>query len=125
MNIVFGLIADVSIISVLVFVAASVIVNLRIASLVEGVAFQSASYNFSLPENLPTGATVGMVKASSGSDLYHVTYTLKTSTDLFSIDASGTILTKTALDKEQQEWYFLDVEAVDSRTPPTSATAVV
>lgn len=117
--------ADVSLSTVHVLLAASVIVNLRIASLVEGVAFQSPSYNFSLPENQPTGATVGTVMASSGSELYDVAYTLKTNTDLFSIDTSGAIVTQTLLDKEKQEWYFLDVEAVDTRTPPTTATAVV
>ncbi|XP_067355538.1 protocadherin Fat 4 isoform X4 [Channa argus] len=104
---------------------ARVLVNLRLVSLVEGVAFQTSSYNFSLPENQPTGATVGTVWASSGSNIYDVAYTLKTHTDLFSIDASGEILTKTSLDREQQEWYLLEVEAEDTRIPPTSATAVV
>ncbi|XP_070684047.1 protein dachsous, partial [Pempheris klunzingeri] len=47
---------------------ARVIVNLRVVSLVEGVAFWSSSYNFSLPENQPEGATVGRVWASAGSD---------------------------------------------------------
>ncbi|XP_051241018.1 protein dachsous-like [Dicentrarchus labrax] len=102
-----------------------VVVNLRVVSLVEGVAFRNPSYNFSLPENEPVGATVGMVWASSGSDLYDVAYTLKTHTDLFSVDTSGAILTKTQLDKEEQDWYILDVEAVDTRTPPTSAVAMV
>ncbi|KAK2817525.1 hypothetical protein Q5P01_025716 [Channa striata] len=104
---------------------ARVIVNLRLVDLVEAVAFQSSSYNFSLPENEPTGATVGTVLASSGSNIYDVAYTLKTHTELFSIEASGEILSKTSLDKEEQEWYFLEVEAEDTRTPPTSATAVV
>ncbi|XP_026158869.1 protocadherin Fat 4 [Mastacembelus armatus] len=104
---------------------ARVVVNLRLVSLVEGVAFQSPSYNFSLPENQVTGATVGRVWASSGSHLYDVTYTLKTHTDLFSVDASGAIQTKSPLDKEKEEWYFLDVEAVDTRTPPTSAVTMV
>lgn len=109
----------------LVFLAARVVVNLRVASLVEVVAFRSSSYNFSLPENQPAGVMVGSVWASSGSDIYDVAYALKTHTDVFSVDASGAILTKTQLDKEKQDWYILDVEAVDTRTPPTSATAVV
>ncbi|XP_040893189.1 protocadherin Fat 4 [Toxotes jaculatrix] len=104
---------------------ARVLVNLRTVSLLEGVAFQSSSYNFSLPENGPAGVTVGRVQASSGSDLYDVAYTLRTHTDLFSINTSGAVLTKAQLDKETQEWYILDVEAVDTRTPPTSAIAVV
>lgn len=105
--------------------AARVVVSLRVVSLVEGVAFWSSSYNFSLPENRPAGATVGGVWASSGSDLYDVAYALKTHADLFSVSASGAIQTRAQLDKEQQEWYILDVEAVDTRSPPTSAVAVV
>lgn len=105
--------------------AAGVVVNLRVVSLVEGVAFRSSSYNFSLPENQPANVTVGKVWASSGSDLYDVAYALKTHTDLFSVDASGAILTSTQLDREEQQWYILDVEAVDTRNPPTSATAMV
>ncbi|XP_070771479.1 protocadherin Fat 4 [Enoplosus armatus] len=104
---------------------ARLVVNLRVVSLVEGVAFRSSSYNFSLPENQPAGVMVGRVWASAGSDLYDVAYTLKTHTDLFSVNASGAVLTGTQLDKEKQEWYILDVEAVDTRTPPTSATAMV
>ncbi|XP_022623410.1 cadherin-23-like isoform X2 [Seriola dumerili] len=102
-----------------------VVVNLRLVSLVEGVAFRSSSYNFSLPENQAAGVAVGRVWASSGSDLYDVAYALKTHMDLFSVNASGAIVTKTQLDKEKQEWYILDVEAVDTRSPPTTATAVV
>lgn len=107
------------------FDAARVVVELRVVSLVEGVAFRSSSYNFSLPEDRPKGSTVGAVWASSGSNLYDVAYALKTHTDLFSINASGAILTRAQLDKEKQEWYILDVEAVDTRTPPTSAVAMV
>lgn len=93
--------------------------------MVETVAFQYSSYNFSLPENQKDGVMLGKVWASSGSSLYDVAYSLKTHTDLFSINSSGVIVTKAQLDKEQQEWYFLDVKAVDTRIPPTSATAVV
>ncbi|XP_028423953.1 protocadherin Fat 4-like [Perca flavescens] len=102
-----------------------VVVNLRVVSLAEGVAFRSSSYNFSVSENQPEGAAVGAVWASAGSDLYDVAYTLTTHTDLFSVDASGAVWTRAQLDKEEQEWYILDVEAVDTRTPPTSATAMV
>ncbi|KAM4584790.1 protocadherin Fat 2-like [Odontesthes bonariensis] len=105
--------------------AARLVVNLRNVSLVEGVAFESSSYNFSVPENQPEGVTVGRVWASSGSQLYEVAYKLKTYTDLFSVNSDGAVLTTTQLDKEQQEWYILDVEAVDTRTPPTSAITTI
>lgn len=101
------------------------VVNLRMASLLENVAFQTSSYSFSLPENQPAGAAVGAVQASSGSSIYDVTYKLNTHSDLFSISSTGAITSRKELDKEQQEWYMLDVEAVDTRTPPTSAVAVV
>ncbi|XP_034400280.1 protocadherin Fat 4 [Cyclopterus lumpus] len=104
---------------------ARVVVNLRVVSLLEGVAFRSSSYNFSVPENRPPGASVGGVWASSGSVLYDVAYALKTHADRFSVNASGAVLATRPLDKEEQEWYILDVEAVDTRTPPTSATAMV
>ncbi|XP_027874627.1 protocadherin-like wing polarity protein stan [Xiphophorus couchianus] len=101
-----------------------VVVNIRITSS-EGVAFLNSSYNFSLKENENSGVTVGQVHASAGSDLYEVSYGLRTHEDLFSIDSSGTIFSTKELDKEEQEWYILDVEAVDTRTPPTSAVALV
>ncbi|XP_029987441.1 protein dachsous [Sphaeramia orbicularis] len=105
---------------------ARVVVNLRVHSLTEGVAFASPSYNFSVPENEAKGLTVGRVEASAESDLYSVTYKLRTHVDLFSIDAgSGVIVTGSELDREQQEWFILDVEAVDNRVPPMSAIAVV
>ncbi|XP_072240019.1 cadherin EGF LAG seven-pass G-type receptor 2 [Leuresthes tenuis] len=102
-----------------------VVVNLRIVSFVEAVAFERSSYNFSVPENQPEGETIGEVWASSGSDLYEVAYKLKTYTDLFSVNSDGAVLTTTQLDKEQQEWYILDVEAMDTRTPPTSAITTI
>lgn len=107
------------------FPAARVVVNLHISSLTETVAFLSSSYNFSLPENQEAGVLVGTVTASSGSNLYNVTYSLNTHKDLFSINLSGDIFTKAQLDKEQQEWYFLEVEVVDTRNPPTSAMTTV
>ncbi|KAM4594440.1 protocadherin Fat 4 [Fundulus diaphanus] len=104
---------------------ARVAVNIRVVSLEDGVAFQRASYNFSLPENQLKGETVGRVHASSGSDLYEISYGLLTHTDVFSITSDGAILTTEELDKEEQEWYILEVEAVDTRIPPTSALALV
>ncbi|XP_024145645.1 protocadherin Fat 4 isoform X2 [Oryzias melastigma] len=104
---------------------AGVEVNLRLASMIDNVAFLKTSYNFSLSENQPEGTTVGQVLASSGSNLYNVSYALKTHGELFSISSDGSILTLAELDKEQEEWYILDVEAVDTRTPPTSAMTTV
>ncbi|XP_014894865.1 protocadherin-like wing polarity protein stan [Poecilia latipinna] len=104
---------------------ARVVVNIRNASLVDRVVFLSSSYNFKLKENQNSGAFVGQVQASAGSDLYEVSYELRTHKDLFSIHSNGSIVSTKELDKEEQEWYFLDVEAVDTRTPPTSAVAPV
>uniref|UniRef100_A0A087XD96 Cadherin domain-containing protein n=1 Tax=Poecilia formosa TaxID=48698 RepID=A0A087XD96_POEFO len=104
---------------------ARVVVNIRIASLVDGVAFMNSSYNFKLKENENSGVNVGQVQASAGSNLYNVSYELRTHKDLFSIDSDGSIVSTKELDKEEQEWYILDVEAVDTRTPPTSAVVMV
>lgn len=107
------------------FPAAAVEIHLRIASITDNVAFLKSSYNFSLSENQPEGTAVGQVSASSGSNLYNVSYVLKTHGELFSISGDGSILTSAELDKEEQEWYILEVEAVDTRTPPTSAVTMV
>ncbi|XP_067115898.1 protocadherin Fat 4-like [Osmerus mordax] len=101
------------------------LVSLKTVSLSEGVAFESPSYNFSVAENQPEGAAVGMVKASPGSSLYDISYVLMTHTDLFTIDPQGALFTKETLDKESQDWYILEVKAVDTRSSPTSAVALV
>lgn len=93
--------------------------------MVESVAFCSSFYNFGLAENQPAGASVGNVSASTGSDLYTVTYKLKKHHELFSISDRGEIQTRAQLDKEKQEWYMIEVEAVDTRDPPTTAVAAV
>ena len=95
------------------------------SNLVEGLSFESSSYNFTLAENRPEGSTVGGVTAYPGNDINTVNYTLVPHTLMFSINAHGTILANKALDKESQEWYILEVEAVDNRVPPTSATTMV
>lgn len=101
------------------------VISLKVLTLLEGVAFRSSSYNFSLPENQPAGAVVGTVWASSGSPLYDVAYALRTHTDVFSVNSSGAVVTRVELDRERQEWFILDLEAVDTRSPPTTAVAVV
>lgn len=105
--------------------SASVVISLRISSVVDGVSFDSSSYNFTLIENRPKETAVGVVTAYPGNDLYTVTYTLGTHTDVFSINAHGAIVAIKTMDKESQEWYILEVEAVDNRVPPTSATTMV
>ncbi|XP_010887588.2 protocadherin Fat 4 [Esox lucius] len=104
---------------------AKVQVFLKTVSLEEGVAFESSSYNFSIPENEPQGRGVGTVKATSGNPLFTITYVLSTHTDLFSIDDLGALTAKKPLDRETEEWYILEVKAVDSRDPPTSAVTMV
>ncbi|KAM3622826.1 uncharacterized protein V6R79_003596 [Siganus canaliculatus] len=104
---------------------ASVTVHLRVSNTVEDMVFITSSYSFIVRENQPAGAAVGRVFATSGSDRYNVTYSLKNNTDLFNISTDGSIQTRVTLDKEEEEWYVLDVEAVDTRTPPTSAVAKV
>ncbi|XP_062389788.1 protocadherin 18-like [Sardina pilchardus] len=63
--------------------------------------------------------------ASSGSSLIDVSYNLKTHTDLFSVDTSGSVRTLVELDKEEKEFYAISVEATDTRVPPNTALTVV
>ncbi len=100
-------------------------IHVKISSLNEGVGFQSSSYNYSIKENEPEATIVGKVKALSGSPLVTVSYNMKSHKDVFSVDEEGTIKALKSLDKEEEEWYFLTVEAIDSRTPPNTAETTV
>ncbi|XP_043094033.1 protocadherin-like wing polarity protein stan [Puntigrus tetrazona] len=91
----------------------------------EGVAFESSSYIFAIKENEPEATILGKVKALTGSPLATVSYNMKSHEDLFSVDEEGTIKALKSLDKEEEEWYFLTVEAIDSRSPPNTAETTV
>ncbi|KAL1006109.1 hypothetical protein UPYG_G00067980 [Umbra pygmaea] len=98
---------------------------LHTISLEMGVNFENSSYMFSILENEPEGTVVGTVKATSGTTMFGITYVLTTHTDLFSVDAHGALTARQMLDKEKEEWYILELEALDSRTPPSSAVTMV
>ncbi|XP_042573254.1 protocadherin Fat 1-like isoform X3 [Cyprinus carpio] len=104
---------------------AEVLINFKITSLTETVAFESSSYNFVIKENEPEAMKVGEVKALTGSPLVTVSYNMKSHEDVFSVDGEGTIKALRPLDKEEEERYILTVEAVDSRTPPNTAETTV
>ncbi|XP_043094019.1 protocadherin Fat 1-like [Puntigrus tetrazona] len=104
---------------------AEVLINFKISSLNEGVAFESSSYNFAIKENEPEATILGKVKALTGSPLATVSYNMKSHEDLFSVDEEGTIKALKSLDKEEEEWYFITVEAIDSRSPPNTAETTV
>lgn len=104
--------------------SADVLINFRLVSLTEGVAFAS-TYNFSVKENEPAATKVGMVKASTGSSQVAVSYSMRSHEDVFSVDAEGAVKSLRPLDKEKEEWYILTVEATDSRTPPNTAQTTV
>ncbi|KAF4118315.1 hypothetical protein G5714_000366 [Onychostoma macrolepis] len=91
----------------------------------DGLDFESSSYNFSIKENEPEATIVGKVKALTGSPLATVSYNMKSHEDVFSVDEEGTIKALKSLDKEEEEWYILTVEAIDSRTPPNTAETTV
>ncbi|KAF3852693.1 hypothetical protein F7725_006048 [Dissostichus mawsoni] len=94
---------------------ADVVVNLRVASL-------SEAWPSSAPPT--TSASLRTSRRGGGGEGFR---RLRKShlRHLFSINASGTIRSRTQLDREEQDWYILDVEAVDTRSPPTSAIAMV
>ncbi|KAL7852364.1 hypothetical protein SRHO_G00181490 [Serrasalmus rhombeus] len=104
---------------------AKVLIEITVASLTVDLAFENSTYHFSVKENEPVETELGVVKAITGSQLVQVTYKLTSHTDLFSVDESGTIKTLQSLDKEEQEWYFIKVQATDSRTPPSTAMTTV
>ncbi len=104
---------------------AEVLIYFHISSVNESVAFQHSSYSFVIKENEPEATTVGKVKALTGSPLVTVSYSMKSHEDVFSVDAEGTINALRALDKEEEEWFILTVEAVDSRSPPNTAQTTV
>ncbi|XP_048052026.1 protocadherin Fat 4-like [Megalobrama amblycephala] len=104
---------------------AEVLIYFKIASLTESVAFESSSYKFTIKENEPEASEVGKVKALTGSPLVTVRYNMKSHEDVFSVDGEGTIKALRRLDKEEEEWYILTVEVIDSRTPPNTAETTV
>ncbi|XP_039541433.1 protocadherin Fat 4-like isoform X1 [Pimephales promelas] len=104
---------------------AEVLIYFKIASLTESVSFENSSYKFTIKENEPEASTVGKVKALTGSPLVSVSYNMKTYEDIFSVDGEGTIKALRPLDKEEEEWYILTVQAIDSRTPANTAETTV
>jgi len=90
------------------------------------VSFESSFYKFTIKENEPEASTVGTVKAFTESPLVSVSYNMKSHEDIFSVDGEGTIKALRPLDKEEEEWYILTVEAIDTRTPePNTAETTV
>ncbi|XP_063774305.1 protocadherin Fat 4-like isoform X2 [Pseudophryne corroboree] len=86
--------------------------------------FVSSKYSFSVLEDMPEGTEVGTVQAVAGPDIA-VMYVIMTYKEIFSITNSGTIITRTMLDREEQDSYSIIVSAVDSRDPPSTAAVVV
>ncbi|XP_067259967.1 protocadherin Fat 4-like isoform X1 [Chanodichthys erythropterus] len=104
---------------------AEVLIYFKITSFTETVAFESSSYKFTIKENEPEASEVGKVKAFTGNPVVMVSYNMKSHEDVFSVDGEGTIKALRPLDKEEEEWYILTVEAIDSRTPPNTAETTV
>ncbi len=100
-------------------------IHFKISSLNDGLAFENSSYNFVIKENEPEATIVGKVKALTGSPLVTVSYNMKSHKDVFSVDEQGTIKALRPLDKEEEEWYFLTVDAIDSSSPPSTAETTV
>lgn len=90
-----------------------------------GLAFESSSYEFSIPEEEPVWTVVGSVKALTGSIAIQVAYFLRLHADKFAISDQGDIVTLATLDREDDDLYSIVVEAVDSVVPPNTAIALV
>lgn len=104
---------------------ATVKIEVRTTQLTEGMIFENSTYFFSVKENEPSATNVGEVRVLTGSPLIHVTYSLMSHTDLFTVDETGAIKTLKSLDKEEKEMYIINVEATDSSTPPNTAKSTV
>ncbi|XP_067259915.1 cadherin EGF LAG seven-pass G-type receptor 2-like isoform X2 [Chanodichthys erythropterus] len=104
---------------------AEILIYFKIAPFTESVAFESSSYNFTIKENEPEASIVGKVRALTGNPVVMVRYNMKSNKDVFSVDGEGSIKALRPLDKEEEEWYILTVEAIDSRTPPNTAETMV
>ncbi|XP_021248692.1 protocadherin Fat 4-like isoform X2 [Numida meleagris] len=104
---------------------ASVTVYLLVNDTGFGLAFESSSYEFSIPEEEPVRTAVGSVKALTGSIAIQVVYFLKSHTDKFAVNDQGDIVTLARLDREDDDLYSIVVEAVDSVVPPNTAVALV
>ncbi|KAI5625920.1 protocadherin Fat 3-like [Silurus asotus] len=104
---------------------ATVTIDVRGIHLMDTIFFENATYVFSVKENEPAETNVGGVRALTGNQLIQVTYSLMSHTELFSVDKSGAIKTLKSLNKEEKETYIINVEAIDSRTPPNTAKTTV
>ena len=90
--------------------------------------FTRPSYSATVPESLPTGSTLLLVRAvdnDEGSNA-EVSYQLLSSSGIFTLSSvSGEIQLSGSLDAETRDSYLLTVQARDNGFPSLSSTATV
>ena len=94
----------------------------------ESPTFDTASYDFTIPEDTATGGSAGAVSASDPDEGQSVAYSITAGNDAgrFSIDAgTGEVAVASALDHEAASSYTLTVTASDGNGGTATATVVI
>ena len=94
----------------------------------ESPTFDTASYDFTTPEDAATGGSVGAVSASDPDEGQSVAYSITAGNDAgkFSINAgTGEVAVASALDHETASSYTLTVQARDGNGGRDTATVVI
>ena len=105
---------------------ASVVITVTKAN--ESPTFDTASYDFTIPEDTATGGSVGTISASDPDEGQSVAYSISAGNDAgkFSINAeTGEISVASALDHETASSYTLTVQARDGNGGMDTATVVI
>ncbi len=94
----------------------------------ESPTFDTASYDFTIPEDTATGGSVGAISASDPDEGQSVAYSITAGNDAgkFSIDAgTGEVAVASALDHEAASSYMLTVQARDGNGGTDTATVTI
>ncbi len=105
---------------------ASVVVTVTKAN--ESPTFDTASYDFTIPEDAATGGSVGTISASDPDEGQSVAYSISAGNDAgkFSINAgTGEVAVASALDYETASSYTLTVTASDGNGGTDTATVTI
>lgn len=88
--------------------------------------FLSLRYFGEVPENVKTGTRVLQVSANDPDLRSNTTYSMVFKSEHFSVhNETGIIITKQVFDREQEENYFFQVQAIDKDNPRLSSSVLV
>ena len=89
--------------------------------------FQQNSFTFSVLENATVGMILGDIAATDADEGINAltSYSLSDAGNVFSVTAGGKLVLSSGLDREQEPFYTLTVQAADTNAPNMTATATV